>query len=234
MNKEDQLIEISYAEFEIEVEFPMFMESATADVWYDLTGTFFIYDLKKEKFITTLYIKDNSLKYEQIACFIFDYLMQAENFLVLTPYCEYSNLYSIIGNQIELVKKASKSYGMTSEDEYFSSMMIKETPKVLTHYDISDEQLKIVNSHFEVPSYLRDFKGGWAFDELYIYDKIKKQFTYKFLEYCPYTTDNNEITNKRQDYISSFVTDKNISVFQRFSKYKALYTFSKDQLNKLI
>ena len=235
MNKDDQMIEISYAEFEVEAEIPLYLESATADVWYDLTGTFFIYDLNEEKFLTTLYIKDNSSKYEQIACFIFDYLMPTEDILVLKPYSEYDNLYRVNENHLELIKEASKSLNdMSIEDEYFSSMMITEVPKIITNYDISEKGLKIVSTNLNVPNYLEDFEGGWGFDGLYIYDRIKNQFTYRFLEFCPYTNNNDEITNKRQDYISSFVADKDISVFQPISKYKSLYTFNKIKLEKLV
>ena len=221
MNKEIIRLE----PFEVVVNPPKYLVGATADVWYDLTGIFHIYGSVNKQHLLSIEIKNNSKQNEQIARYLFDYLIPSEFFEVLEPWDNFKTLYKLTdGLPLEEVR-ANKFLYEDLRDEISQTMMIhegnaftkSETP------DLSDSRFCISNTIEELPVFLENWCNGWAFDEIFVFDKTEKKFIYHFYEYCPYSTGDDEITDKRQDFAMSFCDEEKYLMLTPINAYSSLW-----------
>ena len=112
-------------EFNSDIDIPKYLTNATADVWYDLVGVYFIYDIKQEKFIYTINIEDNRDKFKDIAIHLFDNYLVSKEYLLLTPYSEYKNLYKLNSDGSISIAQAKTNFSLDDEQD---EVLFYETP----------------------------------------------------------------------------------------------------------
>lgn len=223
---------ISLRPFEVKVEPTKYLLKASADVWYDLIGMFHIYDVRNKEFLQSILIKNNSKKYEEVAKFCYEFIMPLEDFELLTPYSEFETLYKIIKDKPILKQKATQSF----YDDYVENIAgVKKEIKYFD-FDCSNEKLKISETIKSIPQYVRDWSRGSssAFDEIFIYDKINEKFIYHFNEFCPYETDDEEITDNRQSFVQFFSTNDDYIMLVSLNPYQNLWLFENNELSKML
>lgn len=242
MNKKQT---INLEPFEVDIKPSKYLLKATADVWYDLTGVFHIYDCQYKQLLFTILIKDNSKKYEEVAKFCYGLIMPSKDFELLTPYSKYESLFKVVDGKVSQIIKATKFiYDDDDKELYYewgagfwdvnSGLTKIERIEKYKPVDISHEKLKISDIIERTPSYLRTWPGGWAFDQIFIYDKVNQIFVCEFMEYCPYETEDDSITDKRMDLAFYYNNHSDYILLTGLNPYQDLWLFEDEKYTKLI
>jgi len=164
--------------FKVDIPVPKVLKEATADVWYDFIGYFFIADIKTNEIICKVYIKDNKDYYKEFAIYLFDHAILLKKFLLLQPIGEYNSLYKID----ELQPKIYEAAKLEDDDIY-----IIDELAIVTIFDTLKYSVPPTTTSFKIPEYLM-YYDPFYFDiwgEIYFYDNIKMCFTNFFKAVSP-------------------------------------------------
>ena len=191
--------------------------SATADVWSDLEGTYYVLHKASGKIVSKIFVGDNSDKYKSVAIYLYELLHLSERYVVLTNFCEFSNLYEINKGMPELVKGATE-YLDEDELEYYQKDGRKVEP--LVDYPFDSESINS-SKNIDLPSYLIKEKLGWRADEFFVFDIEQNSFVSHFREFDEY--DDNCDRNLRCGSALHLSFDNRYEMFVPLWKYYSLW-----------
>ncbi len=235
-------------EFNLDITIPKYLTNATADVWYDLTGIFFVYDVNLEKFIYSIHIEDNKDKFKDIAIHLFDNYLASDDYLLLKGYSDYKNLYKVKKDGSISVAKPKTNFSFDHEfdkipfydplffeekevnsDKNYCKLDCKKDNVINTNVsdlDINSDVLKIY-SDFETPFFLTDDSN--CNDETYFYNLETKKFQLFFDDFC-YSKNSEFLSNLREDLLIKFYE---LNVFAQYSpiwRYCSIWEYENDKL----
>ncbi|WP_064967827.1 hypothetical protein [Tenacibaculum ovolyticum] len=235
-------------EFNSDIVIPKYLTNATADVWYDLIGIFFVYDVNQEKFIYSIHIEDNKDKFKDIAIHLFDNYLVSDDYLLLKGYSDYKNLYKVSRDGSISVAQSKTNFSLDDEQDkipFYETRFfeVKEFNSDKNNCKLDCEKDDIINinvsdlditskvlgiySDFETPIFLTDDSN--SNDETYIYNLETKKIQLFFEEFSFYQN-SQFLYNLRNDLLIKFYE---LNVFAQYSpiwRFCSIWEYENDKL----
>jgi len=207
-----------------EVKIPNILINATADVWYDLIGNYYIYDSNAKEIVYMAHIKDNSDEYKDLAIVLFEDVLYSISLTLLTTIDPYVSLYHVVDNKPVVKVPATKFISYDRNELDFLGIKRINLFEDLNYNVVPDTNIK-------VPSYLWFYNSFSLsdFGESIFFDDKEERFTNHFTEVCPYHLTDEQIDWR--NYCRSFLHkrgDKEFYVLDR-----NIFSYKNKQLKQL-